>query len=190
MQSDMIKVTTSGSGIEEALRQSEAVAVYKGLSDKDRLKLRLLCEEMMGMFRGITEEVEAEFYIKDNEKSFEIHLRTTTEMDRYKRRKLLDVSTSGKNIAATGVTAKIRSVFESLFEPEKKGTPRYLTFGFESDPVTQSTTVWSLMNYKNAVKDDKEAWDEMETSIVANLADEIKVGILGGSVEMVIYKKF
>ena len=36
---------------------------------------------------------------------------------------------------------------------------------------------------------DEEEWDELEKSIVANLADEISIGIKKNRVEMVIYKK-
>ena len=190
MRSDTIKISTTGEGIAEALRQAEAVAVYKGLSSKETLQLRLLAEEMMGMFRGLTEELEAEFYIEDKDGAFEMHLKTPTEMNADKRKKLLEASTSGKNEAAVGVTGKIRSVFESLFEPEKKGAPRYIALGLVSDPVAASTATWSLRDYRDAVRDDAEAWDELESSIVAKVADEVKVGIRGGYVEMVIYKIF
>ena len=36
----------------------------------------------------------------------------------------------------------------------------------------------------------REAWDELEKSIVANLADEVEIYIQGSHVELVIYKKF
>ena len=190
MRSDTVKISTSGEGIAEAIRQAEAVAVYKGLSDKQKLQLRLLCEEMMGMFRGLTEEYEAEYFIEDKDGVFEMHLSAPTEMNAKKRKKLLEASTSGKNAAAVGITGKISNVFESLFEPEKAGAPRYFTLGFVSDPTAASTAVWSLRNYRDAVKGDQEAWDELECSIVAKLADEVKVGIRGGNVDMVVYKKF
>ena len=35
-----------------------------------------------------------------------------------------------------------------------------------------------------------EDWDELEKSVVARLADEVKIGIAGHDVEMVISKKF
>ena len=33
-------------------------------------------------------------------------------------------------------------------------------------------------------------WDELEKSIVANIADDIKIAIAGNKVEMTAYKKF
>ena len=35
----------------------------------------------------------------------------------------------------------------------------------------------------------KEAWDELEKSVVSHVADEVKVSIRSGTVEMIIYKK-
>jgi hypothetical protein len=35
-----------------------------------------------------------------------------------------------------------------------------------------------------------EAWDELEKSVVSNLADDVKVSINGRNVEMVILKQF
>ena len=35
-----------------------------------------------------------------------------------------------------------------------------------------------------------EQWDELEKSITANLADEVKVFIRGNSVELIVEKKF
>ena len=48
MKSDVIAVNASGIGIKEALTQTEKIAEVKGLSKEDRMKLRLLTEEMMG----------------------------------------------------------------------------------------------------------------------------------------------
>lgn len=36
----------------------------------------------------------------------------------------------------------------------------------------------------------EEAWDELEKSIVAKLADDVQVGIRSGKVELVIRKRF
>ncbi len=38
-------------------------------------------------------------------------------------------------------------------------------------------------------EDAREAWDELEKSVVAKVADDVKVSILGRVVEMIILKK-
>ena len=51
------------------------------------------------------------------------------------------------------------------------------------------------MNYResfdsNAQAEKQEAWDELEKSIIAKLADDVIVGVLGGKVDIVVKKKF
>ena len=53
---------------------------------------------------------------------------------------------------------------------------------------------WSLRAYRDAVSDRKEEetekWDELEKSITAKLADDVKIFIRKNTVEMVIEKTF
>ena len=53
---------------------------------------------------------------------------------------------------------------------------------------------WSLSAYREAVEEHREAepekWDELEKSITAKLADDVKIFIRGNTVEMVIEKTF
>ncbi|MBQ7570075.1 MAG: hypothetical protein IJT22_04015, partial [Synergistaceae bacterium] len=62
--------------------------------------------------------------------------------------------------------------------------------------VQQMMYSWSMSKYKNQVKDNKnnlaweEAWDELEKSIIANIADDIQVGVNASQVEIVVIKEF
>ena len=198
MKSDIIHVKASGAGVSEALAQTEAVAVYRGLSHKDSLRLRLLAEEMMGLIQGITGERDAEFYIEAEENKFQLHLSTITRMNAEMREKLMDTSTSGRNAAAVGFLGKLRDLFESAYEPLDAYTPVYFTMGVEEEgmnPMGLSAMTWTLSHYRNAVKcaentEAKEAWDELERSVIANAADEVEIGIKGERVEMTVYKTF
>lgn len=193
MRSDVIKVNASGAGMDEALSQAELVAKYKGLTEKQGLWLRLLSEEMMGLLRGLTGEDDASFWIEDENGEFRLHLSTNTIMDREKRRKLLEASTTGSNAAAKGIMNKLRCLIESALEPDAPGSIPFFDSGWmgpEEDLTGLSSIYWSLNNYREHMEAnrDTEEWDELERSIVGNLADEINVGIKGGKVEMTIYK--
>ena len=60
--------------------------------------------------------------------------------------------------------------------------------------------MWSMQQYKESLDelddpDDAEintgeAWDELEKSIVAQIADEVKVRVVGSDVEIIIFKDF
>ena len=49
---------------------------------------------------------------------------------------------------------------------------------------------WTLSRYKDAQRDNEEPWDELEKSIIANLADDVTVAVKGNNVEIVITKDF
>ena len=58
-------------------------------------------------------------------------------------------------------------------------------------------TIWTLQTYRvdldqarGAHSDADEAWDELEKSIVARLADDIAVGVKGDRIDLVIKKQF
>ena len=203
MRSDTIHISSEGTGITEALKQTESVAVYKSLSKKDSIHLLLLTEEMTGMMKALTGEHSADFWIEAEDDTFRLHLKTETQMNAELRKKLLSASTSGENMAAKGVMGKIKDIFNRILEPSEAPIPKEYIAGFETQslPTSEaaavarnmpiySTSIWSLNRYKAAMKASEDSWDELEQSIVANIADEIEIGIADNSVEMVIYKKF
>ena len=201
MKSDVIHVTNEGEGFEDALAQAEAVARFRGLDRRSALHLRLLTEEMTGMMRALTGERKADFWIEDEAGILNLHLAVNTPMNAEMRRKLLSASTSGENSAATGVTGKLRDLIEQFLEPENGSLPNDLFTGMDyayaggdfGSLSVAAAGLWSMNRYKAAVKEGRapiEDWDELEKSVVAKLADEVKIGISGQNVEMVISKKF
>ena len=200
MKSDVIHITNGGDGIAEALRQTEAVSVFKMLPKKDAIHLLLLTEEMTGMMKALTGEHEADFWIEDEDNTFRLHLKAETEMNTELRQKLLAASTSGENMAAKGVMGKIKDLFNRILEPTEAAIPQEYVSGWNNTMSTAeaaavarnmsivASNVWSLNRYKAVNKTSEEAWDELEQSIVANIADEIEIGIADNTVEMVIYK--
>ena len=203
MKSDVVHISSDGIGIAEALKQTESVAVFKSLPNKDALHLRLLAEEMTGMLKAITGNHDADFWIEDDGDFFYLHLTTETKMNTEMRNKLLSASTSGENIAARGIMGKIKDLFNRIIEPTGAPIPSEYLGGFHTDNLStaqaaayaktmsiSAANVWSLNKYKAEKKAAGEAWDELEQSIVANIADDIEIGIADNSVEMVITKKF
>lgn len=189
MKSDIIIISNDGKGMEEALAQAEKTAQYKALPPKAALHLRLLTEEMLGMMRSITGEKEGRFWIEDQENVFQLHLQVKTQMDFDKEEKLLAASTSGKNEAAQGLMGRIRAFFDPM---------DWASAPVPVHPDSSNTMLtWSMNSYRKQVKEDleqeqegaAEAWDELEKSVVSNLADEVKVSIKGWDVEMIIYKR-
>ena len=198
MKTDVITVSAKGKRMETALEQVEKVAAYKGLSRKATLHLRLLTEEMMGMMRAITGAPEGQFWIEDEEGEYQLHLRVAARLSSEKREQLLSASATGKNESAKGLMGRLRDFFDwSCDEDYDTFTnPILLPDAFEYSSAPMLDWEWSMRRYENVLTARKaqdyaarEAWDELEKSVVKNVADDVRVAIRGGSVEMIILKK-
>ena len=184
--------------MEAALAQVEKVAAYKGLSEKSTLHLRLLAEEMMGLMRSLTGETEGRFWIEDAENVYSLHLQVLTRMTSVKREQLLAASSSGRNESARGLMGRLRDFFDRSADEDLAAftSPALLPGGFEHTTPTLDWE-WSMIRYEDSLSAQirqndsaaKEAWDELEKSVVAHVADDVKVAISGGQVELTIIKK-
>ena len=192
MKTDILMISSDGTNMDSALAQVDKVAAYKGLSLKNALYLRLLTEETMAMMRAITGNVNGEFWMEDEDQLYTLHLKVSTLMDENRREQLLAASTSGKNEATRGFMGKIRS----FFEPSSSVPMFSAGFGGGS-PQMYNSYVWSMEDYRDQLRqyreqnqnEAKDAWDELEKSVVGHLADDVKVSIRGRTVEMTIVKK-
>ena len=189
MKSDVIWIKSDGDGMDAALLQAEKTASFVGIQGKDALHLRLLTEEMLGLMRSLTGTAEGRFWIETDKGLFKLHLAVETFMDFEQKQKLLASSTTGKNEAARGFMGRIRTFFDPI-----DGMPMFSNVS--PDTMTSSMS-WSMNAYQDVImarmaqqdEQAKEAYDELEKSVVTHVADEIKVSISGRDVEMVIYKK-
>lgn len=143
-----------------------------------------------------------ELWIENSGKSYEIHAVVEADdlLTSSDRKEILAVSKSKKNSAAVGVMNRIKLAVEEIIanyalskgmsgEVSYDGTALETLDYDYADPFAQQD-MWSLVKYKKTVQNGTDAWDELEKSIIANLADDVTVGILGGKVEIVIKKAF
>ena len=198
MKTNVITVSNRSGEINRALDEADKVAVYKQLSPKGALHLRLLTEEMMGLMRSITGEPEGIFWIEDTDGVYQLHLRVRTQMDADKRERLLSTASSGRNESARGLMGRLRDFLSRGLSVDGTLPPSPLLLA--GDMESTSSTLdweWSMTEYQNELsvlvgqKDPAacEMWDELEKSVVVHVADEIKVSIRGAEAEMTILKK-
>ncbi len=191
MKSDVLVITGGDAGMDAVLRQVDAVAAYKALSPKNAMYLRLLAEETMALMRAITGDLEGKFWIEDRDGVFELHLKVVTLIDEEKRAQLLSASTTGKNEATRGFMGKIRAFFQP-----SAGAPVFATGFVGGAPQMYGSYAWSMQDYRAQLEqyrkqnagEAQEDWDELEKSVVARVADDVKVSIEGRTVEMTILK--
>ena len=204
MKTDIIQITPDGVGISDVLQETEKAAAFRGLDRKQTLRLRLLAEEMTGMLKTIVGPTKLRYWVESEGNHFSLHLTANALMNAELRNSLLKASTSGKNAAATGFMGRLREIFTRFSEsdaammlPCDYGYGYVDVTGFDASMDMSPNALlygWSLSAYRDAVKehrdDQPEQWDELEKSITAKLADEIKIFFRKNTVEMVIEKAF
>ncbi len=208
-RSEEIIINNSDERTVAALEMADKFIRTQGLTGKDALHLRLLAEETLGMVQAMTGDFKAIFWIECDELEYRIRLTAKTNMDLKKKNDLLSVSTSGKNAAVKGFMGKIREIIENsslnytdVMKFQQEYGSGYVDYGFmgldrqEGMSVGMNQYVWSLKNYRTALEDAakrhepaKVAWDELEKSIVASLAQDVIVGVKKNRVDMIIIKR-
>ena len=199
MRSDVIEVSSRGEKMEAALKQADKVAAYKEMSPKNAVHLHLLTEEMMGLMRSITGDVTGKFWIEDENEEYQLHLQVEKWLTSETREKLLAASTTGKNSAAKGLMGRLRNFFEVGADEDVVAytNPLVLPGMYETAAAPKMDWEWSMVQYEEALASTRqenretvqEARDELEKSVVAHVADDVKVSNKGRVVEMIIYKK-
>ena len=175
MKSDIIKIDSKGKGFEDAIQETRKAAQFRGLNHKDSVQLQLLTEEMLSLARSVTGEMEASFWLESEGKAFDLCMTTKTVMDQEKRYLLISSATSRKNEAANSFLGRLRDSFEQAMLAEAE------TVNTVPDDVVNDV-------YNRFI--DETEWDQYEQSILRKLADEVKISIRGGTVDMTVTKNF
>ena len=209
MKTERITITSQETLLREALDITESLGLNNGLDQKEKLHLRLLAEELIGLMRGVTDEASAEYWVEQDGRQYVLHLASDVKLNRKMREQILAVSSTGENAAAKGFMGKLKDMVAAAFLPaDEYGVTPFsgLSLGLMSmagnaSPQAQQASVntlnWSMQRYKSAievggseVEDMEEKRSELEHSIVASIADEVTASVKGSHVEIQIYKAF
>ena len=198
MKSNVCKIENGTKDLAAILAESERVAEYNGLTYKQTMQLRLLCEEIDGMLPNMIDEFEGSFWIEFEEGICKIHVSIEiSEINSDKKEALIGIAKDKKNVAAVGIVGKIRDAIENFFLNEDREATIstspisfHLATGYSEG--IDYLYLWSLEQYKLSVREEKrsEAWDELEKSVIASVADDVIVGVKGKQADIMIVKKF
>lgn len=213
VESKKIYVNGEDFRIEGALHEVESFAETQKLSESDEGMLRLLSEEVLGLMSGITnDEYQALFWLAGNGREYELHLMGKTEMTAQRRDELLASARNGQNAAAVGIIGKIREMItisvlnwnDAVRIQNAYGGTEGMSFyaaGLDASMPGATGLTWTLSNYRDSlggqmeemgpdgvVQIGREPWDELERSVIANLADDVEVSIKDDHVEIIVYK--
>ena len=197
MKSNVCKIDNGTKDLAAILEESERVATYNGFTHKQTLQLRLLCEEIDGMLPNIIDEFEGELWIEYDEGVCKVNVAIEIpEFNLDKKEDLIAVAKNKKNAAAFGIVGKIRSAIENFFLDESPVACFDASFGafyeIGYSGYVDYSCLWTLEQYRSQVKNEAkaEAWDELEKSVIASVADDVIVGVKGNRANIMIIKKF
>ena len=209
IKTDELKISNTDEAEAKALKVVDEFLDKLDKPKDKKLHYRLLAEETVGMVKAMAKEFNALFWVEEENGQFRVRLTVETDMDLDKKSELLSVSTSGVNASAKGLMGKIREIiengllnFDAVMKLEQQYSGGYVEYAFLGRcdgevplayPIEGESMVWSLQNYKDALSEasetkapEKEAWDELEKSIVGNIAKDVIVGVRKNHVEMTI----
>jgi len=203
MTKETVRIDSSGAGMAEALGTAVRFGEEASLGKQSGIRLRLLAEELIGLLRGITGNIPADFTIEREGKSFCLKLKGEVPMDKHIREELLKAASAHQNSAAKGFMGQIRDMISAMVLPGTLGNTvisgmsmGLISMGSPAAGLDYTTGaepyMWSMEKYISSVQenDRNQVHADFERSIVANIADEVKVYIQSSSVEVVIFKKF
>ena len=194
---EKIKISNTGEGMNKAIELTERVAMLIELDKKKKFHARLLAEEMLSMVRAISEDFSAEYWLEAENKICKYYLEAKSNLNYSKRKELISVATNQKNSAKFGIMEKIRNLIETGFNELAEGiaaNEQYgnaiMTYGMLQ---MDGMVLWSMDKYKSDVEhsnQNSDEWDELEKSIIANIADDVRVAIKKDKIELTIIKDF
>ncbi len=210
--SGQIYLASNEESLERAYNLVDKCVTDIGLKNKDSLRVKLLLEETIGMFEEMTDGFTALLWVEKYKGQCAIKLIGNANIDADAKFDLLSVSSKGTNDLAHGFMGKIKDIIQTgvlnyeavmKLQQQYNGMPvHYAGLGVYSDtgvatnPAAFSGMMWSMEDYRASLEKGKAedagmlaAWDELEKSIVANIADDVIVGVDKNKVQIkMIYK--
>ena len=205
MTSDKYMLNSDAGRMAAARYVTEGFARRVRLDRRNELRLVLLVEETLGMVKAMVDEFYGQMWFVGDGRACEIHLQATANMDSDRKRELLSVSRSGKNAATKGfmsmlgeyIANTIHNIGSAMDTAYGQSAVQYgiIPGGMDTPNLYDLTPMWTLQKYRADLEkgqgDGTEAaLEDLEKSIVANLADDVVVGVKGDTLEMVIVKRF
>lgn len=176
MKSNVIMITNSGNGFENAVTETRKAAEYQGLSGKNMLHLELMTEEMLSLVRSVTGEMQASFWIETEGSRCDMHVTTKTVLDKEKRALLISTASSRKNEAAKTFLGYLRNAFEEAMAAD-------VDHSLDEIPM-------DILNDLPNHPIESQEWDGYEQSVLRKVADDVKITIRGDVVDMTVIKNF
>ncbi|WP_026528109.1 hypothetical protein [Butyrivibrio sp. VCD2006] len=186
----------------KAFEEADRVISELFVTQKDALRLKLLFEETMAMLKALAVEYRAEIWFEKKGQECSLKVAANANMNAPMKRELIDISSDKSNTAAVGIMGKIGDVIENgiltycevmkLSQDSGSAASVNLMGIYGGLDGVEPSVMWSLSDYKDSLpeeddeEDEEDLSDELEKSIIANLAKDVHVGVKGNKIDMTI----
>ena len=158
------------SGLEDAIQTARGYAKRQNLEKRAAVQLELLTEESLGFVQRVVDHTSRDFWIEGTGEIYRIHLRFDAKVGSEAYKKLINLSTSGRNEAANSIAGKVwEAVLMGLKRPPEKGSKGKNSF------------VWQL---SEAGLEE----EEIGKSILGAVASDVRVSVTTERVELIVSK--
>ncbi|MCR5590109.1 MAG: mechanosensitive ion channel family protein [Lachnospiraceae bacterium] len=167
-RSDTVNVVTQDGQIGKAMDAVHDFAKRQRFGKRAALQLELMTEELLGIMGNMVESTTASFWIEGSGLKYRIHLKIPMNIGTEEYRKLLALSSSGKNEA-------VRTLSGKLWEK--------IVAGLKSSEDSRGSK-----DYEWSLRENEQTEDDIAESILVAVADDIKVSVTKENVELVVVK--
>lgn len=192
VSSKRVRIEKNDKSIKHALDEAERYAASENLDKKQRMRIRLLSEEILTLTKSIAEINSGEFYVERSHSGYQICISADADMDFVKKEKLLEISSDGNNEAFTGAGGSILNAIDSIFlmknkkmwDDTHKNRKNAMSKSISS---SDGDYKWSLNTYNEAKEHEKNSAYDSETvkmSVLNHLADDVKISVKGNHIEI------
>ena len=170
IRTNTVHMIPGESGLEDAIQTARGYAKRQNLEKRAAVQLELLTEESLGFVQRVVDHTSRDFWIEGTGEIYRIHLRFDAKVGSEAYKKLINLSTSGRNEAANSIAGKVwEAVLMGLKRPPEKGSK------------VKNSFVWQL---SEAGLEE----EEIGKSILGAVASDVRVSVTTERVELIVSK--
>ena len=156
-------------GLEDAIQTARGYAKRQNLEKRAAVQMELLTEESLGFVQRVVDHTSRDFWIEGTGEIYRIHLRFDAKVGSEAYKKLIMLSSTGRNEAANSITGKVwEAVLMGLKRPPEKGKGK-------------NSFTWQL---SEAGVDE----EEIGKSSLGAVASDVRVSVTTERVELIVSK--
>lgn len=167
-RTDTIVIQPDGGNYDNVMSIVRSFAQRQNFSEQEERKLELMSEELVLIARSIVDDVKGKFWVEGSGLKYRLHLRFNATVGSDEYRKLVSLSSSGRNEAS-------RTLAEKIWDKMVTGIKTA-----DSQGETGDGYEWSLSESGQS--------DDYGESILTAVADDIKVSVTREQVDLVIIR--